>query len=184
MAETNFQKIVRILLKPFNTLEQASQQMATMRFVNNATGMTLTLLGKLVGQARNGIDDDELFRRYVRARIAANSSSGTGEEMYTITELVVTETGVELFLDNQGNAGFVMRLQSTAIEWDVVDILLTLLRKAVNGGVRVLVHWHLSSPATGFRFAKVDGTAPATGLGFRTFDGTDGGRLASQLAND
>lgn len=181
MAETKFQKVVRILLKPFNTLERAAQQNATMRFVNNATGETLTMLGKLVGQQREGVDDDELFRRYVRARIAVNNSDGTPEEMYAIAALIVTEAGVVFELDNQGTAGFVMRLQEAEVEWDVAKILIKFLNQAVDGGVRVIVEWLPSSPSTHFRFAKLDGSPPDSGLGFATLDGTAGGKFASAI---
>ena len=179
MAETNFQKIIRILFKPFNTLERAAQQNATMRFVDNATGMTLTLLGKLVGQERGGVDDDDLFRRYVRARIAVNSSDGTPEEMYTISELVVSEEGAEFTLDNQGAAGFVMRVTAIATEWEVAEILIGFLRDAVAGGVRVIVEWLPAVPA--FAFAAVDLGPPDEGLGFLSFDETTGGAMASAM---
>lgn len=181
MSETNYQKILRILLKPLNTFERAAQQMATMRFVNNATGETLTMLGKLVGQRRDGVVDDELYRRYVRTRIAVNASDGIPEEMYTITKLVVTEDGAEFVLDNQGTAAFVMRIVGAETDWEVAEVLIGFLRKAVDGGVRVILEWLTAAPSGSFAFAAVDFSDPADGLGFRSFDETTGGAMASAM---
>lgn len=181
MAETNAQKIIRILLQPFNTLERASQQVHTMRFIDNATGQTLTLLGKIVGQEREGVTDDDLFRRYVKARVATNKSNGLPEDMYDITALIVTEEGVEFTLDNQGNACFVMRLHELEIEWPIVDVLIKFLRRAVDGGVRVIVEWTLTPPAETFAFAAVDGSDPAEGIGFESYDQLTGGAWASAI---
>lgn len=181
MPQTNFQKILAICIRPMQRLEEAAQQNATRRFVDNATGLTLTYLGLLVGQRRDGVDDDELFRRYVRARITVNSSDGLGEQMYTISRLVINESGVTFRLLNHGVAAFTMQVENAAVSWPVIELLIKFLRKAADGGVRVLVQWSQSSPATSFRFARLDLSDPVTGLGFRNYAGTAGGRLASAL---
>lgn len=181
VSGNNWERILRILFAPFATLEAAAQQNATMRFVTNATGETLTLIGKIVGQEREGVTNDDLFRRYVQAKIATNSSDGTPEEMYTISRLIVTETGVTFELDNQGIAAFVMGLRDAAVPWEVAEILIKFLRRARNGGVRVIVEWQQSAPSGGFRFASVDLADPATGLGFESYDTLTGGAMASAI---
>lgn len=181
MAETNFQKIVRILVKPMNRLEEAAQQNALMRFVYNATGVTLTYLGLIVGQEREGVTDDDIFRRYVSAKISVNSSDGTGEEMYNISKLIITEPNVTFALVNHGVAAFTVRVNGAGIPWAAIQVLIKLLRRAANAGVRVLIEWNGTDPANGFRFAKLDLSAPAVGKGFANFAGTDGGKLASAV---
>lgn len=177
----NTQKILSALVGPSVKLEAAQQQLLTMRSVENATGETLTLLGKLVGQNREGVTDDELFRRYVRARVATNKSDGTGDEILTIADLVITETGAELVFENQGRAGYVLRIDAVEVGWDVITVLIRLLRRATAAGVRGIVWWIVAPMTESFRYAQTDGSDPAEGLGYESFDQTTGGKYASAI---
>lgn len=177
----NTQKILAALLKPSVKLEAAQQQLATMRGVDDATGFTLTLNGKLVGQEREGVTEDELFRRYVRARVSSNKSDGVGEDALTIARLVITETGAELVFDNQGAAAYVLRIDAVDVGWDAIKVLIRLLRRATSAGVRAMVEWLPQPPAETFAYAALDGSDPDEGFGYGITDGTDGGKYASVI---
>src|SRR6185295_16570081 len=88
-GETNTQKLLRVWLTPAADLEQALLSVLAGLNVETATGFMLTILGKWVGRERNGVTDDGIFRRYVKAQISANKSDGTGEDVLTVARLVL-----------------------------------------------------------------------------------------------
>lgn len=64
-------------------LENAAYGMTTAFDLETASGQQLEFLGALVGEAREGVLDDE-YRRAIRARIVANRSHGTNQDMYDV----------------------------------------------------------------------------------------------------
>ncbi len=143
-VHTNVQKFVAALVAPVQALEDAYQQVLA-RTVDNAVGVHLTGFGKIVGREREGITDDELLRRYVRAQTVTNRSSGTIDEALTIADLIVYDDDADYVLDNQGAAAFVLRIEGIVTSSLVAETLLAFLQKAVKGGVRVIIEF-FSSP--------------------------------------
>lgn len=56
--------------------------------IDNAVGVNLEILGKLVGQERISTDD-ELYRRAIKARVRINISQGQPEDLYYIIRVMV-----------------------------------------------------------------------------------------------
>ena len=56
----------------------------------NATGRALDIYGALVGEVRGDLDDG-LYRRVISARIAANRSQGTEDEIWGVLRILVPE---------------------------------------------------------------------------------------------
>jgi len=96
------------------------------------------VIGKLVGQPRNGLVDND-YRRFVRARIATNRSSGTSEEALNIARLVLGDQTAVLDLDLQGIAAFVLRVLAIPISASLASILIGFLRDAKSAGVRAIL---------------------------------------------
>ncbi len=87
-GDTKLISLLRILVAPYQDRENAQQQLL-LRAVTTSTGLTLTYFGALVGQPRNGILDDDTFRSYVLARVAANRSTMVGEDLINVLRLIM-----------------------------------------------------------------------------------------------
>lgn len=136
--ETNTQKVLRALLAPAAALEQAMQDVLFQTITENAEGAQLDEIGALVGRAREGESDDDIYRRYVRAQIAANKSDGLIEDILTIAVLVVGDDTVTFINHNDGVAAF--RLQVVGPIADAVaDVLFELVALGTADGVRPVV---------------------------------------------
>lgn len=163
-----------VVAREVQALEDALQDLLTMRRLDTATGLQLTRIGVKVGQPRNGVTDDDLYRRLVRARIAANRSRGVGEDVLRITRLVVDST-VVVEMEYQQVATVVLRLSGPGVTQTIADILIGFLRRAVVAGVRIILEWSLATDADTFRLAVagfLSGThlAGATTLALRAGD--------------
>ncbi len=91
--------------------------------VNDATGELLDRLGRFVSEPRGGLED-EAYRGFVRARIAANLSGGTVDELVSILRSITAPSvvaNVELY-----PAGFALTVVRT-------DPLADSLRARVRG---------------------------------------------------
>lgn len=139
------QKFTAALIRPFQTIEATAMQIIVGRRAAVAVGVTLTLLGKLVGQ-RLRVPDDDTFRRYVKAKIAVNRSNMTIEDILTVATLVVGDSGVTFTGINHGTGAFTLRVEG-AITVEIADVLTQLLQRAAGVGIRCILQY-----TTGVRF--------------------------------
>lgn len=146
MAENNIAKLLRAWMTAFQELEDATQQVLALRTVDVATGAQLDVIGKLVGQPREGVSDDELYRRRVRARILVNRSTGLISDVLAIADLIVYDDDARYVVDNQGAAAYVLRVEDVATTDDVADLLVAFLRDATAAGVRPILEYSPSAP--------------------------------------
>jgi len=164
-----------LLMVPIQELETVLGVLLYQRTIDTAVGVQLTSLGKIVGQARDGVTDDAAFRRYVRARVAANRSSGLTSDLIHVTRLVIDDATVGVEVDPQNYATVVVKL-SGAVPAPVAAILVSYLRRAAAAGVRLIVE--TASVVDNLAFTFLDGP----GLGFGdTTDAAVGGLFADAL---
>lgn len=179
---SNIRNFITGLVSPAQKLEDTLLALILQRNVDNAVGAQLTELGTLVGRPRNGITDDDIYRRYVKAQILANRSDGQGETMYRIARTILGATDHTLALVNEGAAAFTMRVEAEALDWAIAEIIIYFLRKAVSGGVRPLLEFAVDDPDLAFAFSDTDDYIDGDGLGFSDtddyVDGPDGGMIA------
>lgn len=170
------------LLTPFALLESTILAVMAQRNVDDAVGFQLTQLGTLVGQPRRGITDDDLYRRYVRARILANRSDGQPEHAYRIVRAVLGESLHTLRLVNEGAAAFTMRIETEAVDWTIADAVINFLRKGASGGVRVVLEFAIDDPDDAFTFSNTNDYIAGNGFS-ATNDYVDGptGALISAM---
>lgn len=147
-TETNTQKALRIVLKPTVALQQAMLSVLTMRVLDTAVGVWLDVLGTLVGRPRNGIADDDIYRRYIRAQIASNKSNGTIDEILTIAELVINDPAASLQLDNTGDAAYILMIEDAPISSAVAVVLMDLMQRATSAGVQPILSYTETSFAS------------------------------------
>lgn len=112
-------------------LEDAIWDVLTKRLIDNAEGAQLDVLGRIVGQRREGREDD-VYRLYIGARIRINSSKGRADDILDVLALVesVPTSYTELYP------------ASIAIEFlDATEapptVLIDLARQAKPSGVRI-----------------------------------------------
>jgi hypothetical protein len=145
------EEVLEILISPFQPLEDAMQTILLLS-ADNATGDALTKIGKRVGREREGVTDDDIFRRYVRAQIKTNRSSGTGNELLAIADLIIGDANARTVLTFEGPATARLRVSGVAVTAAVGDVLAQFVSRAKAAGVRVYVQWSESAPAATFTF--------------------------------
>lgn len=138
-AKPNIEAWLTVLLTPVQRLEDALYQLLTERGIDNAIGAQLDALGKIVGQVRDG-RTDEVYRRFIRARISVNKSNGLIEDVLTVTRLVLDDADADLLLSRTGPATLLLQILNVTIELEVAELLVGyFLRDTVAAGVQLIL---------------------------------------------
>lgn len=180
---TQYEQFLAALVSPVQVLEDTLQAVKIGRLLDYAVGVQLDAIGKIVGRPRNGLTDDDNYRRVIRAQIAANKSDGLIEDFITVTDLVVYEDDGVYVVTNWGGATITIRVDGVAITWTVAELLNELLQKAKSGGVRLYLEFSELDPDDAFQFADdtTETLDAADGWG-DTLDAAAGGPLMSVLS--
>ena len=172
---SNIRKLITGLLAPAQLLEDTLLSLIAQRNADDAIGKQLTELGTLVGRKRQGVTDDDLYRRYVKATILSNRSDGQAETHYTIVRLVLGDTLHTLWFVNEGEAAFTFRVETLALDWDIAEIVMFFLRKAASAGVRPVLEFTTDDPDDAFAFSDTDDYIDGGGEGFADSDDYEDG---------
>lgn len=148
-SKTNVRAFLEAMVESKQSIEDAIVQLLTMRFLTTATGVTLEAIGNLVGQSRDGADDD-IYRRYIRTRIKTNRSNGTIPDIITISRLVLDDAGLSLLVSRSGIATIVILVGAEAVSADLADTLISFLRQAAVAGVRLILESSTVAPVDTF----------------------------------
>lgn len=131
-------------------LEDATWEVILGRLIDDAVGAQLVTLGRLVGQEPIGADDDE-FRLYIKARIAVNSSDGTGDDVMNVAALLL-----------EGSPWTYEELYPASIIIEALELpgyaatIAHLLKLARAAGVALSLHHSEAAEADTFAFADGD----------------------------
>lgn len=124
------------------------------RGVSTATGHTLDLLGRIVGEDRQG-ESDALYRIRIRARIQANLSDGTWDDIHRVMSILLdtqwplaTVSGAEL-----PPAAFQYRVDGLVLSADQIKILTSFLRSIRGAGIELRFGWSAGPLSDAFSFA-------------------------------
>lgn len=148
---TNTEKDIAARLAPANDLGTAARAVLTQRTVDNAVGAQLDVLGALVGRKRNGITDDEIYRRHIRAQIAANKSDGVIGDILRVARAVIGAGGT-IVNRITGAAAYILEVRDVAVPDDVAAVLVELVLQATSDGVRAVVRWSSVDPGAVGRY--------------------------------
>lgn len=143
--QDNISALLTALTGTVQEAETALWQLFTERSVDTATGVHLDAIGKVVGQERASLIDED-YRRYIRARIATNRSRGTLGDVLRIALLVLNDPDAYLEIDNQGAAAYVLRVHDVATADDLAAVLLDFLQSATAAGVRAILEYSTEDP--------------------------------------
>lgn len=86
--DSNIGKVLLLLSEQIDDLNESFFAIENYRDLNQATGSTLDLIGKAIGQPR-GKATDEVYRILLRARIARNASDGTTDKIINALALAL-----------------------------------------------------------------------------------------------
>ena len=136
--KTTITALLTALATPANAIETAFCQLLDERDIDNAAGDQLDVIGRVVGEARNGRSDDD-YRRFVRARVATNRSSGTVEEILNIMDLVLNDSAATIVNNQFFPAAFHIVVQDAAVTDTIAEIAAQFALEASADGVRVIV---------------------------------------------
>lgn len=79
--------VVKAITKPFDALEQASFDTLNGRGLEVAVGFWLDAIGKIVGEPRNGRDDED-YLASIRVRVRVNRSQGRATDLIAVALLL------------------------------------------------------------------------------------------------
>jgi len=139
------------LINPIQAVEEGFQDLLTERAIDTAFGAQLDQLGVIVNQPRDGLSDDD-YRRFIRARVAANRSSGVTEQLIRIAQLLVGDLLATYQMVLWGTASYALRILNHATEENLADIIIGFLDDASAGGVRPILESCSQPPSTWERF--------------------------------
>jgi hypothetical protein len=151
-------------------IEDALQQLLTDRGIDAALGAQLDGLGSIVGAARQGRTDDEIYRQAIKARIGINTSIATGE---SILEVLFLFDGDQYELTEYFPAYFEAEKLS-ALAGDPYAYL-ALLQGLSAAGVGVGFHYSSVELDHVFTFSDDDTEQTSVNMGFADDAETIGG---------
>ncbi len=134
-------------------LEGALFDVTEQTAIPTATGFWLDRIGVTVGEERGG-EGDVLYRRYISARIRANISEGTLEDVIAVITAWYGATFPTLILTEPGRANLLVDLDSPAVTTAQVARLVKLLRDTRSAGVGGQVLYQLRASTNVFRFSS------------------------------
>ena len=124
-----------ILGPQFQALEDAAQGLLALLNLTDAIGAQLDLIGRIVGQPRAGLDDDT-YRLYLQARIAANRSDGGPNAIYLVFSLLFP--GQQLTLQYSPIRSFILTIAG-ALTTAQATTALAFLGDTKSAGVRAIL---------------------------------------------
>lgn len=134
-------------------LEDALIQLLVERSVDTAVGEQLDVLGKIVGQPKQG-RDDETYRLWISARTLVSRSSGTTEEIIAIVKKLVG--GATVRLDDYYPAAFTVSVLSGTDAVSGAQIA-QLVQLAKAAGVQFFFVWQTDLWPDAFMFSPLLG---------------------------
>lgn len=170
--------LVQQLAQRAQDAEDALWGVVAMLSYSTATGVWLDWIGAIVGQQRHG-KSDSYYRQLIAARIVANGSNGTIEQLLSVLALVVGfGPAAGVIVTESANATITFRIPASVSfipqgQTTLVP-LMELLRAARSAGVKAELLCQSDDDPLQFVMGDAAGD-PTTGLGFSTVASPTGG---------
>lgn len=160
-------------LSEVQQVENALWAILTQRGVANAVGAQLDVLGKLVGQPREGRSDD-VYRLWVTARILVLRSSGQTEQLIAIAKKLVG-AAIPIRVDEYYPLALVLNAEA-GIDPALGSQIARLLAAAKGSAVSLLFSWFSSYSSQPFTFSTTtDSVLDALGFDNAGLSAVSGG---------
>lgn len=144
-----WQEFCDLLGAASDDIELAAQSLFSLPDIDDSSGAQLDLIGRIIGQPRIG-SDDATYRIYLKARVLANKSCGTSEDIYGILRALYGESSG--FLVRYSGTKTFEAIIETAIDRSDAFIGLSFLRDSKESGARGLLRWQESADSAVFTF--------------------------------
>lgn len=149
-------------------LEDAIWSVIVGRLIDAAEGVQLDALGSIVGQVRQG-EADELYRIRIRARIAANKSLGTPDDVLNVAIIASNKTPDLVFYTELYPATFHIELFNiTAVA--AASVIHELIHAAKPPGVGFALLYSSFATSGAFTFSDDDSEQVDAARGFTDND--------------
>lgn len=158
---------VRSIVEPLQDLETAFLQLLTERAINTAVGVQMDVIGRIVGQTRNGLDDDT-YRFRLKTRVLINRSEGTREQLIQIMVFALLPSVGRIEIRNEYPAAISVALFDLPIDSVLDKELFSFLRQGTAAGVRVTFSSSADDESEMLRFSDFLTLGEVVGIGSAT----------------
>lgn len=93
-GSTKLQSLVRAICEPFNSVEACANELINNRWIDTAIGAQIDGLGTIVGEGREGRNDDD-YREALRFRVFINVSKGTPPDVIRALDYITKADDVQ-----------------------------------------------------------------------------------------
>ena len=156
---TNWTALIGAIAAGYQRVEDALWSLLVDRTLDSAAGAQLDVLGRIVGQPRNGMDD-ATYLIWLKVRIRVNRSSGTATDIHDVFALL--GANAQQFRPEYP-AAFTLTI-SDALPCSVDDAV-AILGKTRMAGVRGLLEYRLQPDANTFTLSDSASADPVTNDG-------------------
>ena len=159
----------------YQAIEDAYWQLLTEFGVDTATGHALDVLGRIVGEPRQGALDAD-YRLRVRARIRVNRSDGTIEDIIEVVRLLIGSVllpSATIKLTEYYPAAFVLRITGLVISATQALIYSSFIKQARGAGIGSGFGWQTTADADAFVTATSSPLTVAALAGVTSFTVAD-----------
>lgn len=132
---TNLQNLLSALIGPIQGIESALTDMNSLRYMAEAQGVQLDVIGIIVGLTRSGGQSDSSYRLALQGQIKINISQGQPEQIIQAYKLFTGSPFV--ILDEYHNASFILESDFTPSSQAEADQLILTIKQAAPVGVRI-----------------------------------------------
>lgn len=173
--KTNWTNLLTAIINQLQEVETAAHDVLTETTLDNAADDALDQVGKVVGQDRLGLSD-AVFRAYCRARIIANQSKTTWEELISICELVINNPSTTILGAYANYKTFRVFLGGDVLDYQTEQVLIDLLNIAKAAGERVILWSNRITEGGELTLGGLAFVTSTVSIGASTVsvDGTDG----------
>ena len=145
----NLRAWISSYLKQVQDLENAIWEVINLRFLPNAFGHQLDVLGKLVGLEREGLSDD-LYRGAINLQIRINLSHGTPIDVLVVARLLLGQAYPTIEYSERSPATIILKFIKELMPQERFTLYRGLL-DVKAAGVKLFVH-EVTNPDNTFTF--------------------------------
>lgn len=154
---------VTLLARQAQDIEDATQSMFLALDIANGSGAILDSIGGIVGQPRLGASDP-IYQLYLAARVLANESTGTPEQIYTI--LGTLFAGALSVYKPGGVKAYAVQLVTPSLVRAQALIAAEFIQDVDDVGARAIFEWTEAPAGETFTFDQGANSAEGFDSGF------------------
>lgn len=157
-------------------LENVFVNLWVLRVLDNAENAQLDTLGKIVGEPRQGRDDDD-YRLAIRARVLSNRSNASVEDILAVLKATDDKT---YQIKDLGFASMLIEMKEAIGSTNPQEIN-DIIQRIKAGGVSASFVYNSSGQENALTLASGDTVESSATQGLSNDAGTSGGKLVSVL---